>query len=317
MLVMIVDWLRRIIAAFLSLFVFLPIGVTIHPMTAQNPEQLRLNVSIISDGHMEGNNVSRFQNHSCAFLDMSRAETPVDALVMVGDNTMNGMEIEYMLLYGLMNRYLTVDNVLIAPGNHELCKENEYEKYYQRFMDYNRACFGYDHEHAYFSQEINGYKLIVMATEQDSKVEAYHSQEQLDWLANELAEAAAAGMPAFVFNHNPLEGKFEHYWPAGNVGPQGEQLDQILKSCGTKVFYFSGHLHMGVYENGNGLATEGNVTYINVPGFGEECNYGDLIDAGMGWQMEVYDTEVVLRLRNFATSEWVEGYEYTYPLTAA
>ena len=71
---------------------------------------------------------------------------------------------------------------------------------------------------------------------------------------------------------------------------------------------------MGIYENGNGLAQEDNVTYINVPGFGEECNYGDLVDAGMGWQMEVYDTKVVLRLRNFVKSEWVEGYEYTYEL---
>lgn len=310
----IVDALRRLIAGFLSLFIFTSIGVSVNPMTAEDPGQIRLNVSIVSDGHMEGNNTARFKNHGRAFLDMSRAQTPVDALVMVGDNTMNAQEIEYMFLYGLMNRYLTVDNVLIAPGNHELCKTDAYEKYYQRFMDYNRAFFGYDHEHAYFSQDINGYKLIVMATEKDSKVEAYHSAEQLAWLQSELAEAAASGKPAFVFNHNPLEGKFEHKWPAGNVGPQGEQLDSILKNCGTRVFYFSGHLHMGIYENGNGLAQEDNVTYINVPGFGETCNYGDVVDAGMGWQMEVYDTRVVLRLRNFARSEWVEGYTYTFDL---
>lgn len=310
----IIDGLRRIVAGFLSLFIFTSWGVTVTPMQAQEPDQIRLNVSIISDGHMEGNNGDRFKNHGRAFLDISRAQTPVDALVMVGDNTMNGMEIEYMLLYGLMNRYLSVENVLIAPGNHELCKENEYEKYYKRFMDYNRAFFGYENEHAYFSREINGYKMIVMATEKDSKVEAYHSPEQLEWLQGELAEAAAAGKPVFVFNHNPLEGKFEHFWPAGNVGPQGDQLDSILKNCGTRVFYFSGHLHMGIYENGNGLAQEDNVTYVNVPGFGEECNYGDLVDAGMGWQMEVYDTKVVLRLRNFARSEWVDGYTYTYDL---
>lgn len=75
-------------------------------------------MSIISDGHMEGNNAARFKGHGQAMLDFSSAETPVDALVMVGDNTMNAQEIEYMLLYGLMRKYLTVDNVLIAPGNH-------------------------------------------------------------------------------------------------------------------------------------------------------------------------------------------------------
>ena len=86
-----------------------------------------------------GNNAARFKGHGQAMLDFSSAETPVDALVMVGDNTMNAQEIEYMLLYGLMRKYLTVDNVLIAPGNHELCKTDAYEKYYKRFMDYNNA----------------------------------------------------------------------------------------------------------------------------------------------------------------------------------
>lgn len=306
--------LRRAVAAFLVLFVFSPHGVTVNPMTALHPDEIRLNVSIISDGHMEGNNKDRFQNHGRAMLDFSRAETPVDALVMVGDNTMNAQEIEYMFLYGLMRKYLTVENVLITPGNHELCKTDQYEKYYKRFMDYNRAFFGYDHEHAYFSQEINGYKLIVMATEADSKIQAYHSQAQLQWLEEELADAAENGMPAFVFNHFQLAGKFETKWPGSDVGPQGEQLDAILKNCGAKVFYFSGHLHMGIYENGNGLTQEKNVTYVNVPGFGEECLYGDLTDRGMGWQMEVYDSKVVLRLRNFTDSEWIEGYEYTFDL---
>ena len=206
----------------------------------------------------------------------------------------------------------------MVEGNVEsmvICKENEYEKYFRRFMQYNRDFYGYQNETAYFSRDIHGYKLIIMATEADSKVQAYHSPEQLAWLKSELAEAAAAGKPAFVFNHNPIDGKFQHKWPGADVGPQGAELDSILHSCSTQVFYFSGHLHMGIYENGNGLTQEDNVVYVNVPGFGEECLYGDLIDAGMGWQMEVYDDRVVLRLRNFAESRWVDGYTYTYALT--
>lgn len=311
-----IGMLRRLIAVFMTLFVFFPWEATaISPMQAGQPDEIRLNVSIFSDGHMEGNNRTRFVNHANAFRDISGAETPVDAAVLVGDNTMNGQEVEYLILYGLMSRYLQVDNVLIAPGNHELCKGNEYEKYFRRFMQYNRDFYGYQNETAYFSRDIHGYKLIIMATEADSKVQAYHSPEQLAWLKSELAEAAAAGKPAFVFNHNPIDGKFQHKWPGTDVGPQGAELDSILHSCGTQVFYFSGHLHMGIYENGNDLTQEDNVVYVNVPGFGEECLYGDLIDAGMGWQMEVYDDRVVLRLRNFAESRWVDGYTYTYALT--
>ena len=68
-----------------------------------------------------------------------------------------------------------------------------------------------------------------MATEADSKIQAYHSEEQLRWLENELADAAASGKPAFVFNHFQLKDKFVSHWPGSDVGPQGEQLDSILK----------------------------------------------------------------------------------------
>ena len=54
----IVDALRRLIAGFLSLFIFTSIGVSVNPMTAEDPGQIRLNVSIVSDGHMEGNNTA-------------------------------------------------------------------------------------------------------------------------------------------------------------------------------------------------------------------------------------------------------------------
>ena len=91
-------------------------------------------------------------------------------------------------------------------------------------MDYNNAFFGYEHEHAYFSQEINGYKLIVMATEADSKIQAYHSEEQLRWLENELADAAASGKPAFVFNHFQLKDKFVSHWPGSDVGPESSWI---------------------------------------------------------------------------------------------
>ena len=119
-----IGMLRRLIAVFMTLFAFFPWEATaVSPMQAEQPDAVRLNVSILSDGHMEGNNRTRFVNHANAFRDISGAETPVDAAVFVGDNTMNGMEVEYLILYGLMKRYLTVENVLIAPGNHELCKD--------------------------------------------------------------------------------------------------------------------------------------------------------------------------------------------------
>ena len=61
MLGLLLGLLRRAVAAFMVLFIFFPCGVTVNKMTVQNPDEIRLNVSIISDGHMEGNNAARFK----------------------------------------------------------------------------------------------------------------------------------------------------------------------------------------------------------------------------------------------------------------
>ncbi len=72
---------------------------------------------------------------------------------------------------------------------------------------------------------------------------------------------------------------------------------------------------MGIFEDGYGVAEEGNITYINIPSFGSENTDGDadVQNTGMGLQTEVYADEVVVRVRNFAAHEWTKyEYKFTY-----
>ena len=305
----------KIIAAVLAVFIFSSSGeiASYEPLDRDN---LKLNFTVISDGHIEGNNSQRHKNYGEAFCDMASAEEISQALVMVGDNTMNGQGIEEAMLYGLMNKYNKIENVLMAVGNHEVCRDDtDFEKLEKRFIKYNNAFLEHKIDKLYHSQVIDGYHFIILATDRNSGVEQYISDEQFEWLDNELKTAAESGNPVFVFNHWPMNDTFSEVWPEGHVGEQSERLYQFLTKYDNRVFLFTGHLHMGIFENDYGIKEDGKITYINVPSFGSENDDGDadVQDTGMGLQVEVYDTQLIVRIRNFVTHQWTD-YEYHFDI---
>lgn len=305
----------KMIAAVLAVFIFSSSGeiASYEPLDSDN---LKLNFTVISDGHIEGNNSQRHKNYGEAFCDMAAAEEISKALVMVGDNTMNGQGIEEAMLYGLMNKYNKIENVLMAVGNHEVCRDDtDFEKLEKRFIKYNNAFLEHKIDKLYHSQVIDGYHFIILATDRNSGVEQYISDEQFEWLDNELKTAAESGNPVFVFNHWPMNDTFSEVWPEGHVGEQSERLYQFLTKYDNRVFLFTGHLHMGIFENDYGIKEDGKITYINVPSFGSENDDGDadVQDTGMGLQVEVYDTQLIVRIRNFVTHQWTD-YEYHFDI---
>lgn len=305
----------KMIAAVLAVFIFSSSGeiASYEPLDSDN---LKLNFTVISDGHIEGNNSQRHKNYGEAFCDMAAAEEISKALVMVGDNTMNGQGIEEAMLYGLMNKYNKIENVLMAVGNHEVCRDDtDFEKLEKRFIKYNNAFLEHKIDKLYHSQVIDGYHFIILATDRNSGVEQYISDEQFEWLDNELKTAAESGNPVFVFNHWPMNDTFSQVWPEGHVGEQSERLHQVLTKYDSRIFLFTGHLHMGIFENDYGIKEDGKIIYINVPSFGSENDDGDadVQDTGMGLQVEVYDTQLVVRIRNFVTHQWTD-YEYHFDI---
>lgn len=305
----------KMIASVLAVFIFSSSG-EIAPYEPLDSDNLKLNFTVISDGHIEGNNSQRHKNYGEAFCDMASAEEISKALVMVGDNTMNGQGIEEAMLYGLMNKYNQIENVLMAVGNHEVCRDDtDFEKLKKRFIKYNNAFLEHKIDKLYHSQVIDGYHFIILATDRNSGVEQYISDEQFEWLDNELKTAAESGNPVFVFNHWPMNDTFSQVWPEGHVGEQSERLHQVLTKYDSRIFLFTGHLHMGIFENDYGIKEDGKITYINVPSFGSENDDGDadVQDTGMGLQVEVYDTQLVVRIRNFVTHQWTD-YEYHFDI---
>ena len=65
---------------------------------------------------------------------------------------------------------------------------------------------------------------------------------------------------------------------------------------------------MGLYDNQVSYVNEDNITYISVPAFGAENTVGnaDIQQQGMGMYVEVYNDEILIRMRNFAEHKWMD-----------
>lgn len=296
-------------ATILAFFVYLPTGnIAEYSPKGENPE---LVFSVISDVHMEGNNIERFNIFGEGIRDVNSA-TRNDALVFLGDNTMNGQNIEHTFFYGLLDRYNSIENVLVTSGNHDLCpseqNSGDYNTQANQFISFYDTFINEDIEKAYYSREINGYKFIVLASESDAGVQQYISAEQLLWLESELKSAESLGKPVFIFNHYPLNHTWPFVWTDGHIGLESEALHLLMRRSSNQIVYFSGHLHMGLNDNEVSYVNENNITYISLPAFGADNNVGnaDNQDKGMGLYVEVYEGEILVRMRNYVEHEWMD-----------
>lgn len=312
----------KTLAIFLSVFIFLPIGNAPEAIEKTDAESCLLSATVLSDLHMEGTNPERHKRVGNVLRSAKRADN--DLLLLLGDNTMNGQVIETLFAYGLVSRFFDSDDVIVSPGNHDMdTSENtngDFETLYNRYVTMRNIYFGDDGDKVYFSREEKGYKFIVLGGEgrtgEDGK--QILSDEQLDWLESELAEAKENGKPCFILNHYLVYGRNGgRSYADFNIADQNDRLTEILETSGVRTFYFCGHSHYGVSDDS--VQTTNNVTYINLPATGNPGNYYPANDEcgkdGIGVQMEVYESSVVLRFRNYITGQWLEGYDdYVFEL---
>ncbi|MDE5670393.1 MAG: metallophosphoesterase, partial [Eubacterium sp.] len=245
------NWVIKLLSSVLAFFIFSSSG-EIAAYSPLDKENMKLSFSVISDGHLEGNNSERFNLYGEGLCDMASAEVKSNALIMCGDNTMNGQAVETSMLYGLINKYNQIDNVLMAVGNHDICpgahNSGDYDALRNRFIKYNNAFLNHKIDNLYHSTVIEGYHFIILSSDKDAGLQQYISDEQFEWLDAELKAASESGNPVFLFSHWPMENVFSDVWQEGHVGEQNEELYAMLTKYENRIFFFSGHLHMGIFE---------------------------------------------------------------------
>lgn len=303
-------WFYKLIAMILALFIYSPVGEIASYSTYE--ENAKLTFTVLSDVHLEGNNEDRFNLFGEGIRDIN-ANKSNDFIVFLGDNTMNGQVVELSAFYSILDNHNTIDTYMVT-GNHDLCPSDynvgEYEDLRDRFFKYKNeySKTQYD-DSVYYSVNIHDkYQLIVLGSESDAGVQEDLSDTQLEWLENELKSAEDNGKTVFLFNHYPLNNTWADVWSEGHIGEDSDRVCEILKNAQTKILYFSGHLHMGFYDDKREVIFNDNVTFINVAGFGVDNGVGDadIQHNGTGLQVEVYENEILIRVRNFAKHEWMD-----------
>lgn len=170
-------------------------------------------------------------------------------------------------------------------GNHD---------YYAYKADTKAMVEAFDMPARYYSQQLHGFRFIMLDTNEISGVdkplgsEAYKraeqaidlqrqagllqgyawngglDEQQLTWLKNELSAASELDQKVIVCGHDPL-------YPASALNAINDQaIMAVLEGYPNVVAYFSGHFHMGAYGK------RGGVHYVTVQGMleGDQNSYG-------------------------------------------
>lgn len=270
---------------------------------SKNPDELKATFTVLSDTHIEGPDteftfIDTYKVFTKILLDAKSVKGGNDAIVFLGDNTMNGQDIESMLFFGAVNAINPADEIIVAAGNHDFSNgAGDYNEHLERYLGYNNAFFTDNLTKPYFYNVINGCYFITLSTEDATVNTMYITDEQIAWLQGLLEEADEADAPVFVMNHYPV------YYLEGRGY---NELSDVLNDYDNLV-YFCGHTH-SEYSEGSVYEYNG-VSCVNLPRCTEYKTEG--YDTGIGAQVEVYEDEIVVRIRDFYDGIWLDEYSYT------
>lgn len=321
------NFFAFLMAIFMTVFPYkgveLPVVNTAH-------DDCNMVVEMISDTHIEKNELFRQSFLRTGLRNLSLAQTGIDAVINAGDITNYADEPSLAKYYEIIKKYSPAP-FINAAGNHDIGHAGDRdvtdisrEQAKANFLRYNNEYMGTNHEDNYYTYEVNGYKFIVLG---DICYDGGHfdamdlGEEQMAFLDSELASATADGSPAFVVCHWPVDGMNgqETIWPGSGIDLEINDIRSIMEKY-NNVFYISGHMHAGIkstaVDERFGLATveqNNGVTYISLPTYGIVNMFGDPV-SGTGIQMEVYDDCVIFRPRNFILNTWYTNSVYSIDL---
>lgn len=291
-------------------------------------EEPVLTFSVLSDVHIDSSE-SAGQNTNLvdALTDLGYLAPGSAATLFPGDLTNGGGESQYDAFYSILDQYSAAWPIP-ALGNHDvrwLCSSSDRNEaglriptcvegaspFAKRYLDRNKKYMGDTPEgQLYYDQWISGYHFITLNTEKDLKDQAYLSDEQIAWLA-EILEGSEPDKPIFLQIHQTFQGTADHEDLDWIGGESEEKLKAVLENYPQAVI-FTGHVH-----NGKDIIAVHNRTYghvVDCPCF-YYSSYGDKQNR-IGYQVNVYEDDIEIRLRDFANDTWLDDYEAHVDLDA-
>ena len=284
------------------------------PIEFQNSDECRMSFVALADTHVRDTKINNFYLES-GLKDMANTDEEFDALVIAGDLSEFGDPYSYEVLWEKLGASMFADRaILLATGNHDI--RLAYTRQTNMIMGKAEEYLGIEIDKPYYSYDVEGYTFVVLGSDKWQLEKAVISEEQLSFLDSELARGTKDGKPVFVICHQSLSDThgLPEVWENGDLGEDSAAVLEVLIKY-ENVFYISGHLHDGIYENSLEVLDEEKGVYgVNLPAYGRENDYGDYLQAGLGAYVEVYDDCVVFTARDFRAGENLEGMTYTFEL---
>lgn len=287
-----------------------------------------ISFNVLSDVHVDAEeSASQNKNLKDALQDLEYLNPGSAATLFPGDLTNGGAAGQYTAFFDMLDAYSAAWPIA-ALGNHDvrwLCSSADRNEaslrvptcvegtspFKERYLSRNQKYMGDTPEgQLYYDQWIGGYHFITLNTEKDLKDQAYLSDEQIAWLAD-ILEGSDPEKPIFLQIHQTFQGTADHEELDWIGGESEENLKAVLENYPQAVI-FTGHVH-----NGKNLLDVYNRTYghvVDVPCFYYQ-SYGDSQNR-IGYQVSVYEDDVVIRLRDFANDTWLDEYTMHVDLDA-
>ncbi|AWI05353.1 metallophosphoesterase family protein [Clostridium drakei] len=266
-----------------------------------------LNFSVLGDVHGDARKLK------IAIDDLHDINNDADVMVFNGDNVDQGIKSQYYIMESTLDKKSNVLPKIIIKniGNHEYFdyargKNNSEDVEKLKNMYLNFA----GEKSIYHDKWINGYHFISLGSEvgntekPGSAVNAFLSQNQLDWLQQKLSEKHEKGKPIFIFLHQHLSTSI-----SGWIGiEQRDELNEILSKY-PEVILFTSHTHVLLSidnVNSNGTFTTvhtGAVHYDILPE--KDHKIKRLYNESQGLYVEVHGDKVLIKGRDFAKKSWI------------
>lgn len=244
-----------------------------------------MKLALISDLHCTiGSNSRLFKNLE------NLKQMKLDGLFIAGDLSMHGYKFQLNPIYRWIEEY--ENPVYFCLGNHDIKRQN-----LQKYQDFLKI------QKPYYTQWLHDIPVIILNSEQQHLNEAILSDEQCDYLENELNKYQ--NQLVFVMVHQPLNCDI-HHSKNYHIGQQQEKLQKILNQH-QQIIFLSGHLHNS-YNTQN--IDSNQHLQINIPSF-QTPSYGRKVK-GLGYIMEIESNYFRLTPYNFIKSKAYENYAKVY-----
>ncbi len=237
-----------------------------------------------------------------------------------GDIANNGLKVEFEEVNSIYDSVSgTLPQMYVSLGNHDSYPGNISE-----FVKYaNTLGADITTDAPYYAKDINGYKYIFLAGDNDDYYGLYSaknsndaelSNKQLQWLDEQLAENEAnGGKPVFVMLHqaiaNTVAGSFEGQDWDGVVNI--DAFKAILNKY-NNVILLGGHSHWEINSPNNMFAGSDDLPVaINTASVGylwsdySGVAGGEWIEGSQGFYVRVYEDKVVFLGRDFVNQKWI------------